>query len=306
VNDLGMLKTYLLPFAILLSSPLAAQQTIGVAGVCTEGSIVLTEVGPIDGKPAYDGLGRVLSTDNVQISIYWLPAPDNMWVLAFDGQPYFYSVCPSPKPPATENGPCPWQEVTAGTCTGANPLQIIGDVSLPVSLFDFSAKEDGNTIVLKWKTASESNNRGFEVQRLSDANHWGVLGFVNGAGTTTSTQQYQFKDDKPLAGNNVYRLRQIDLDGKEVFSPTVLVSFNPQTLYGISNNPGNGIYKLNIKRGATGNSLMVIDFSGKIVLRKDLMVAGEYTIDISDRPTGIYLLRIKMGTELYTEKLVKQ
>ena len=301
-----MLKPYLISLAILSTTPVAAQPTIGVAGVCTEGSIVLTEIGNVDGKPAYDGLGRVLSTDNVQISIYWMPAPDNVWVLAFDGQPYFFSSCSSPKPPATQNGPCPWQEATPGDCTGPNPLQIIGDVSLPVSLFDFSAKEEGNTIVLRWKTAIESNNRGFEIHRSNGIGDWKPIGFVNGAGTTTTQQQYQFKDVKPQTGTNNYRLRQIDLDGNEAFSNTLSVNFESIALYKLYNNPGTGIFKLNIKAVNGNTNLIVSDISGRIVMRKDIETSGEYFIDISNKSPGIYMLRIRIGAENFIEKLVKQ
>ncbi len=95
---------------------------------------------------------------------------------------------------------------------------------LPVELVSFEAQlTKENEVLLNWKTASEQNNRGFEVQRADetaslDELTWRSLGFMAGNGTTVESHQYSFLDEKPTPGVNYYRLSQSDFDGKEEYS----------------------------------------------------------------------------------------
>ncbi|NUN69807.1 MAG: T9SS type A sorting domain-containing protein [Bacteroidetes bacterium] len=75
---------------------------------------------------------------------------------------------------------------------------------------------------MKWRTATEQNNAGFEVQRRNGA-EWSALGFVEGHGTTNAPQEYHFTDAQAAAGKNIYRLKQLDRDGKFVYSNEVEV-----------------------------------------------------------------------------------
>lgn len=98
---------------------------------------------------------------------------------------------------------------------------------LPVELTTFIASVDANLILLEWETATEVNNYGFEVQKLSLENldsTWVIIGFVQGNGTTNSPKQYSFTDEINLGDEKVtYRLKQIDLDGKYAFSKVLIV-----------------------------------------------------------------------------------
>jgi hypothetical protein len=103
----------------------------------------------------------------------------------------------------------------------SNPNQIVlrVEAALPIELAEFKgAKIDERTNLLTWRTASESDNRGFEVQRSSNGTDWRPLGFVPGSGTSTSPQHYDFYDNDPAFGMNYYRLRQMDFDGNTSFS----------------------------------------------------------------------------------------
>jgi hypothetical protein len=106
--------------------------------------------------------------------------------------------------------------------------------AVPVELTAFTASYiDGNTI-LHWRTAGETNNFGFEVERLEAQSEdgalsiWGKLGFVEGHATTTEPQSYTYIDGNPIAavgkdGMVRYRLRQIDYDGSYEYSPVQAV-----------------------------------------------------------------------------------
>ena len=110
-----------------------------------------------------------------------------------------------------------------------------GSVPLPVELTSFTAAAGSGAIELRWTTATEVNNYGFEVQRTATptqpspyqgegkgggagglgggGGEWNPIGFVSGSGTSNVPHSYSFIDNSPLFGTNSYRLKQIDRDG---------------------------------------------------------------------------------------------
>jgi hypothetical protein len=104
---------------------------------------------------------------------------------------------------------------------------------LPVDLVGFEATAEGeNTVRLNWQTANETNNAGFEVQRQLTEEDWEALGFVDGAGTTTEAQSYQYTAHDVPAGSQQFRLKQVDLDDDSTYSDTVSVDVLPVELVG--------------------------------------------------------------------------
>lgn len=109
--------------------------------------------------------------------------------------------------------------------------------ALPVELVSFKGQLRNDMVQLAWKTATETNNYGFEVERAAlasadastDGMQWSTIGFVAGNGTTSSERSYRYSDDVAKGAlRNVehfaYRLRQIDRDGTQHLSPVVVVS----------------------------------------------------------------------------------
>lgn len=94
---------------------------------------------------------------------------------------------------------------------------------VPVELSSFTATVNGTSVSLNWTTVTETNNRGFEVQRKSSDDDFVTVGFVNGKGTTTQIQNYSFTDSNLPIGSYSYRLKQIDFDGSFEFSKVVEV-----------------------------------------------------------------------------------
>jgi len=94
---------------------------------------------------------------------------------------------------------------------------------VPVELTSFTASVTGTEIILNWITATELNNQGFEIERSYDNNNFEKISFVPGFGTTTETKNYSYTIEKPLAGIQYYRLKQIDFDGTFEHSNSVEV-----------------------------------------------------------------------------------
>ncbi len=298
-----MRKLYLLFFFSIYVNTIQSQ-TVTVSGECMTGSIVLSPIQDVNGKMAFGGMGTVGGFAGVQVNVYWMPAPDNLWVLAYDGQPYFQNACNTSSPSSTGNISCPWSAVSGQTCTGASPLDIAVAGVLPVTIMNFTARINNKQVVLNWKTASENNNKGFEIERSQDGVNWNGIGFVGGNINSSVERSYQFSDVNPLSDKAVYRLRQVDQDGKFSYSIIASVHYLKSGFYSIAGNAGNNIYQLNIEATTEKVRLSLFDAGGKKLVFKPAATGVQY-IDISKFPSGIYLLQIRKGTETFTEKLIK-
>ncbi|HSD64100.1 MAG TPA: choice-of-anchor B family protein, partial [Ignavibacteriaceae bacterium] len=119
--------------------------------------------------------------------------------------------------------------------TGLYCLDFLLD-NVPVELSSFSYKIDGPYVELNWQTATETNNKGFEIQRTSDKVNWTNLIFINGQGTTTELHSYKYIDKSPLQGNSYYRLKQIDLDGSQKLYDPIEVALNSPLEFSLEQN----------------------------------------------------------------------
>jgi hypothetical protein len=140
---------------------------------------------------------------------------------------------------------------------------------LPVSLSAFSAAVRGADVLSSWITESETNNRGFEVERaLQGKDDWAVLGFIEGAGTSCRRHEYVFIDRNVPVGSYSYRLRQIDNDGTQSYSHVVDVEMQMLpagwTLRGMYPNPAQDAVTLHFDAPeASAVRLTVCDLLGR-------------------------------------------
>ena len=115
---------------------------------------------------------------------------------------------------------CPTDCVNiCGSNAGWSVVANCSSCVLPVELVEFKALIRNDGVSLMWKTASESNNMGFEIQRANfNEINWETIGFKEGRGDSYELASYFFVDENPLYGMNYYRLRQLDYDGNFEYS----------------------------------------------------------------------------------------
>jgi hypothetical protein len=185
----------------------------------------------------------------------------------------------------------------------------------PVELTSFTANTSMGKVTLSWRTATETNNKGFEIQRKVDDNNWIVLAFINGNGTTTNTNNYYFTDNiSGLNANKItYRLKQVDFNGQSKYSPVVLVDNIIPENYSVSQNFPNPfnpstIIKYQIPQNSFV-SLKVYNSLGQEVaaLVNGMVSAGSYEVQLhsSDLSSGVYYYVIKAGENfVQTKKMI--
>ena len=296
-----ILHIFLLAFLIQTG---AAAQTVDISASCISGTVVLNRTADQNGKIAYGNTGTVGGTPGTPITMYWIGAPDNVWVVEFDGQPYFSNSCNTALPPSTGSSSCAWTDLDPPVCT-LSGFTISGTGTLPIQLFGFTASGTGQHVQLNWKTASETNNRGFEVQHSTDGQHWVKIGFVKGAVNSRAEKSYGYTHEAPAPGKNYYRLLQYDLDNRATASGIANADVADAGDYGLNSNlSSTGLYQLSI-RSAGSVDVAVLDMQGKVLVRKQA-ARGVHQLDISKQPAGVYLLQLRKNNLTVTKKIIRE
>lgn len=183
--------------------------------------------------------------------------------------------------------------------------------TVPVELTSFLANVDRNIVNLNWKTATETNNHGFQVERKTANSTWQTIGFVNGNGTTTEMQSYSYSDKNLLTGNYSYRLKQIDFNGNFEYSNIIeaeVVAVNKFELAQNYPNPFNPSTKITFSIPQAGNvKLSVYNLLGQDVktLVNGFTSEGTHTVnfDASNLNSGVYIYKIEANNFTQTRKM---
>ncbi|MGY6562472.1 MAG: autotransporter-associated beta strand repeat-containing protein [Luteibaculaceae bacterium] len=173
---------------------------------------------------------------------------------------------------------------------------------LPVELVTFSGSKRENAAILHWKTASEVNNFGFEVERGTDALNFEWIGFVPGNGTSSILNSYSFKDKEINSDQTFYRLRQVDFNGEYEYSPTILVQDTERRLrFNVADNKS--FWRLEIYIPEQENiTINLLDVRGKYLKREMVIHGGgrQYVNLAKPETNGVYLIELqsKWGREV--------
>ncbi|RYD77240.1 MAG: T9SS type A sorting domain-containing protein [Sphingobacteriales bacterium] len=169
----------------------------------------------------------------------------------------------------------------------ASPL-----TALPVSLLSFDAKPNGKTIYLSWSTANEINNKGFVIERSTDAANYKEIGWVDGAINSSMKTNYNYADNFVQPGQMYYyRLRQTDLDNVQKLSSVrqAKISDNAALEITLSPNPAKNEVKVFVFGTKGLSSINLIDSKGGLV-------KTWRAINVSDAPQKLNLAKIAAGS----------
>jgi len=214
--------------------------------------------------------------------------------------------------------------IDPGVNRGYPSLQ--GVAALPVELVSFTVAANQRNAVLSWRTATEVQNSGFEVQRSVNrgesaingqelaASNWTKAGFVRGSGTSNSPKNYSFTDNVGAAGTYSYRLKQIDRNGAFTYSKTVTINLGgAPNVFALGQNypnPFNPSTNIQFTVPADGRAtLKIFNALGEEVatLFDGAATAGENhqaTFDASRLASGIYFSRLEFNGRTQVKKMM--
>ena len=177
---------------------------------------------------------------------------------------------------------------------------------LPVTLVSFSAHVTGDQKVkLTWATAEEINASHFSVERSADAREFEVVGRVSASGTTKLHKDYSLTDEIPLSATSYYRLRQVDLDGKEYVYRVIAVHLDAAFRQVIFPNPaGQDIIQMTFKGALPG--IKLTDLNGRSIPVTFSQTATSTLVIKPKFPLapGLYILTAEDGGKQVRHKVV--
>ena len=199
--------------------------------------------------------------------------------------------------------------------TENSPDSVTTRVVLPVELAAFNARVERGAIseqvVLSWKTMSESNNIGFQIERSADEGEYEKIAFIDGAGSTQAARQFEFIDEEVEVGRYQYRLKQIDLNGASTYSEAIEVEVTPPREFELSQNFPNPfnpktdiVFRLKEDVRVAIKVYNVLGQEVKILVDRR-MEAGTHrlTFDARALPSGMYLYSMKAGDFSQVKKM---
>lgn len=179
---------------------------------------------------------------------------------------------------------------------------------LPVEMLSFDGSCKGGRTVLEWRTASESNNRKYVIERSTDGHDYEKVGEVSGNGTTSRESSYTWKGSESLNGLAYYRLKQVDFNGRsETHGPIALKACAEEQggLKVLDNgSPAPRLRIHNLKD--RGHRIRIMDPRGKEVHRfRTASFQGARTFDMpSSLSSGVYFVRSFAGEERTVKKVL--
>ncbi|MGK0390785.1 MAG: hypothetical protein ACI94Y_003545, partial [Maribacter sp.] len=184
-----------------------------------------------------------------------------------------------------------------------------GNIPFPVELLNFEGELRGQEVVLDWATASELNNNGFDIERLSNDNTFERIGFVRGQGNSTVKNNYTFTDRNLIGGILYYRLKQIDVDGSYDYSKIIEVEIpNEKDVY-IYPNPFRSVISFELSESLLDKeiNISIYNLQGQLVKNRTFRSTDKdliWNINELNLMDQVYIITVESEGVLITQKKV--
>lgn len=162
---------------------------------------------------------------------------------------------------------------------------------LPVSLIQFTAKKQLNTVILQWNTTNEIAQWKYEIERSSNGIQFTKIGTINALNNTSNTYNFVDAAITDVSGTYFYRLKIIDQNNLFKYSSVRLVNWNNTTLQiNVTPNPVINGY-VQIVSNQVFNQLQIFNSNGKLVVNEKTNTATK-TLNVSNLTNGVYSLKV--------------
>ncbi len=198
------------------------------------------------------------------------------------------------------------------TCIESTEQPLVVNSALPVNLTDFKGYKSQKSIVLSWTTATEIDFSHFEIERSADGISYQTIGKKQGTGMLSGPNYYSYTDQSPLQGNNFYRLKMVDLDGRFEMSKVILLKNNGAGIMVNALRPNPFVNEVNISavlKERSEISVVLTDAAGRTLRNySQAGVAGLNELSLRNLgmlPAGTYYINVVAGKEILRYKLLK-
>ena len=188
-----------------------------------------------------------------------------------------------------------------------------GTIALPIELYEFGGESINGHNEIYWKTISEIDNDYFVISYSTDGMSFTDLVQMQGAGNTTTQQNYVFRHMNPKIGIGYYKLRQVDFNGEyeeyTIISINNRVSMDGNSIFSnIYPNPSQGTFYF-LYGGHRFNepiTIQVTNLIGKILLHAETTTFNNsqgISFDLSVLSRGSYNVVISQSNTIEIKKI---
>jgi hypothetical protein len=183
-------------------------------------------------------------------------------------------------------------------------------IPLPLDFINFTADRKDNYTRLNWTTAHEQNTDHFIVERSNDAVQFYDVTQV-ASRKSVNNESYSSNDYTAIGNVAYYRIRSVDIDGKEKLSAIISVkATNTGNLLTLVANPVHDQAVLAASSELNGMfDYRVYSINGKLMQEGNLVIqnGGQYTLLLKGSfDPGTYTLEVTNKLESFRYKLVVQ
>ena len=180
---------------------------------------------------------------------------------------------------------------------GGSKSITLGADPLPVDWLYFRVSQNAEKHQLEWATASEDLNRGFGVEHSLDGKDWEVISFIDGVGSSSEINTYQYLHQPLQEGMHYYRLKQEDFSGRVSYSNVEEIRWISKEGDLFYPNPTKGLIYVSLNEGS---QVSIFSIAGQN-MGSYKVINGE--VDLSNLGKGVYLLVYQKGSNRKTKKI---
>jgi|GEM_PF-1303324 len=185
--------------------------------------------------------------------------------------------------------------------TSFSPFVISSEsTALPVEWISINAAKYGKFVKVDWKVAAEADVYKYEVEKMQLSGRFDKIGEVSPGASLSTVKSYSFLDKAPLYGNNYYRIKQLDYNGRYTYSPVTLVKSDDSANLEIINKNQETVTFTGIIETAF---MQVYDINGHVI--KSKMVTNAEVVSLNELPGGSYVVTLKEGNNFVSRKLIR-
>ncbi len=184
-------------------------------------------------------------------------------------------------------------------------------IALPVELLSFRGKAYNGGNELSWITASEKNNNGFIITHSTDGKSFNNVGWIDGAGSSSTTRNYTFTDRNFSEGINYYRLAQLDYDSTITYSQIISIENKTAILDDVQVFPTSVMdaftVKINMDKATAPHFFKLVNLNGEVLKEwtMDIDTETRKMVEVSTLSSGTYFLNVRSGNDSQNIPIVK-
>jgi hypothetical protein len=175
--------------------------------------------------------------------------------------------------------------------------------TLPVTFVNFYVAKENDNIKITWSTANENKNNHFEIERSIDGVNWSTIAVIVGNGNSNSIIKYSYVDKKMNSAVIYYRIKQVDEDGRAMYTATKSVSGDKSASMQVSVNSSNNI-TVAFNSVQSSVKIKVWTLNGQSLLNQSFNESAYITFKLSTSTRGVYVVQVIDGNQKSESKRI--